>query len=163
MTSHFLNKIPDHQVHKEKLIHLINKIPPNRYNNISHTDWNLPQDIRKEWQHYFFKKIFLPWSKIISDQTNQTVALHNLWFQCYEKGDYHDWHVHNDTHFTNVYYLKLPNPNVKTSIIALGKEINFDICEGDVLTFPAFWKHCSPINTYEDSKIIISFNIDLNV
>jgi len=163
MTSHFLNKIPNHAAHKQRLLKLIKNIPLNRYNNISHTDWNLPQRIKKEWQHYFLKNIYIPWCETFSKQSNQNVVLHNCWFQWYEREDYHDWHIHNNTHFTNVYYLQLPNNKVRTSIFAMGKEINIDVNEGDILTFPAYWQHCSPKNNYDAPKVIISFNVDLQV
>jgi|TARA_R100000152_G_C6738267_1_gene162232 hypothetical protein len=155
-------KVKNHAKHKENLINLIKKIPKNKYDNISHTDWNLSDQTKKEWQKYFLNNIFDQWSKFFNQKTKQQIILHNFWFQWYDVGDYHNWHVHTDTHFTNVYYLSLPNPNLKTSILAFNKEKNIKVKEGQILTFPAFWKHCSPRNIYFDPKIIISFNIDLD-
>ena len=31
----------------------------------------------------------------------------NGWFQQYTNNDFHDWHLHTEVNYTNVYYLEL--------------------------------------------------------
>ena len=53
----FTYNVENHEKHKHKLIELINLLPRNRHDAVSHTDWNLPVNMQKEWQGYFFKHI----------------------------------------------------------------------------------------------------------
>ena len=78
------------------------------------------------------------------------------------KGDSHMPHTHPQTHFTNIFYIKLPSQKVKTNINSLFKEqLNFEGKEGTIISFPGFFEHESPINNTDDEKIIISFNLDV--
>jgi len=158
----FLYDVPQHEKHKTEIINLIKQIPKNSYNNITHTDWNLPPTLHRAWYDYFVKNIFISWQDKFSDDTNSNVHLHNAWFQWYEKNDFHPWHTHEQTHFTNIYYLSLPNKEIRTKVKTLEEEKNFDLHEGQILSIPAYWKHKSPPNTYDEPKIIISFNVELN-
>ena len=64
------------------------------------------------------------------------------------------------TNFTNVFYINLPHREIKTQIKDKYKNFNINVEEGDILSFPGYYAHCSPINIYDESKIIISFNMD---
>jgi len=157
----FLYDVHEHQKHKLEIINLIKQIPKNPYSHISHTDYNLPSTFYRAWHEYFIKNIYFHWKDKFSDYVNSGIYLHNAWFQWYEKNDLHDWHTHQATHFTNIYYLSLPNNDIKTKIKDFEGEKNFDICEGQILTIPAYWKHKSPPNKFDEPKIIISFNTDI--
>ena len=159
--SYFIYEVDKHEQHKKELIKLFKLIPQNKLNSISHTDWNLPRTLKREWADYFYHNVFDDWKKSFHEEIKQNIHLHNAWFQWYEKGDSHNWHTHGETHFTNVYYLNLPNKDIKTSIKIFDDEKNIDVKEGEIITFPAYWKHCSPVNIYDEPKIIISFNIDI--
>jgi hypothetical protein len=161
--SAFIYDVPNHEEHKKNIIELIKKIPQNKYENISHTDWNLPPTMQKDWQHYFNKNIYTYFEDVFRDLTNFKVFKENSWFQWYETNDYHVWHTHPRCHFTSIYYLNLPNKNIKTVVKDLDNFKNFDVKEGQILTFPSFWIHKSPPNNYAESKIIISFNTNVNV
>ncbi len=159
--SYFIYKVNKHEQHKKKLIKLFKLIPQNKFGSISHTDWNLPRTLKREWFDYFYQNVFDGWEKSFYQEIKQNIHFHNAWFQWYEKGDLHDWHTHLETHFTNVYYLNLPNKDIKTSIKVFGDEKNIDVKEGEIITFPSYWNHCSPVNIYDEPKIIISFNFDI--
>ena len=60
--------------------------------------------------------------------------------------------------FSNVYYAKLPNKEIKTSFRLHGEEFNFDVKEGQILTFPSCFQHMSPENTFDESKVVVAFN-----
>ena len=80
-----------------------------------------------------------------------------MWFQVYREGDKHETHTHPHAHFTNVFYINLPDKKLTTEI----RKINHDCKEGDIITFPAYYEHGSPINTNKQPKVIISFNINI--
>jgi hypothetical protein len=85
----------------------------------------------------------------------------NGWFQQYTNNDFHDWHLHNEVNYTNVYYLELPDKDEKTQIYNIldNTIIDIDIKEGDLVTFPSHLIHRSkPLQSKR--KTIISFNSD---
>lgn len=161
--------VQNFELHKKNLISKIYKIPnnpikmPPNGNTISHTDWNLPDQMQREYRDYFIKNIFSEFAKNFCNYFKKgNIKLHNLWFQVYKLNDSHESHTHAGCHFTNVFYLKLPNKNLKTQILLPNnKQLEVNVKEGDILTFPAYYWHQSPINTTYDEKIVISFNMDI--
>ena len=92
----------------------------------------------------------------------QKFQTQDMWFQIYKENDRHGLHTHAGSHFTNVFYVQLPDKNIKTRIISVGgEELDLNVEEGDILTFPSFYTHESPENKNKEEKIIISFNIDI--
>ena len=165
----FLNihKVNNFQNHKNNLINLINKIPKTTLEKpgqkISHTDWQIPKTMEREYVPYFLNNIFKDFAKQLCFKFNlKSITLKNIWFQVYKKGDFHETHRHAETHFANVFFINLSSKNLKTKIYNLNNDIiESNIEEGDILTFPAFLKHESIENTFLEEKIVISFNIDL--
>ena len=165
----FINvyKIINYNQHKDKFINLINKIPEtyliDENQKISHTDWKIPITMKREYRDYFIKYIVGDFSKnLCSKFDSKEIEVKNIWFQVYKKGDFHNIHRHCGSQFTNVFFVNLPHKTLKTKIYNLDKNIiNVNVEEGDILTFPAFLKHESVVNTCEESKIIISFNLDI--
>ena len=87
--------------------------------------------------------------------------IYNAWYQIYKKQDTHSWHIHPDVNYTNVYYIDLPEQKIKTQLYDIIEDKIIDeieIKEGQLFTFPAHIIHRSPINTYDKTKTIISFN-----
>jgi len=161
-------KVDNFSIHKKNILHLIKNIPKKSLTDssqkISHTDWDLPDTYTREYLDYFNKNIFEYFAFDLCEKFNcDALTVNNLWFQVYEKGDFHSSHRHDKTQFTNVFFLQLPNGNLKTKIFDLNNQpISIDVYEGDIITFPSYLKHESPINLGEDNKIIISFNIDIH-
>ena len=147
MIHHHVHEVLNFMEHKKKLIDLIYKIPINPLSlegdKIFHQDYNLPKSMTREYL------------------SCKRIEITNMWFQVYKKGNYHNLHSHPGTNFTNVFYLNLPNKEVKTKIfINNNEQFNIDVKEGDILTFPGYYAHSSPINTFDEDKIIIAFNTD---
>lgn len=158
----YINDITDHLIHKPILLDLINKIPKKSFEQISNTDWKHSKDLPREYLRYFFDKIVPePYTKIQNYLHSHKYNLYNGWFQQYEKGDNHCWHVHEGVNYTNVYMLELPDANYKTELYdsVNKKVINLDIKEGQLLTFPGNILHRSKPNMGK-RKTIISFNSD---
>ena len=93
--------------------------------------------------------------KIAFELKSKTCKIDNIWFQQYNKLSSHSWHTHEFAHFTNVYFVELPTKSLATEILDIKK---LDLNEGDLLTFPAYIYHRSPINLGNKRKTIISFN-----
>jgi hypothetical protein len=154
-----ITKINNYKEINKKLLFLINKIPNNTLktekDNISHTDWNLPVNFKREYFNFFIKIIEPYLLKIATELKSKTCNIDNVWFQQYYKNDTHQWHTHAKCQFTNVYFVELPFKSLGTEILDQEK-LNLD--EGDLLTFPSYFYHRSPINLENKRKTIISFN-----
>ena len=129
---------------------------------ISNTDWHLPPSVNRSYGQ-FFEPVFNKTLNNINEffgykKYEQKLSLKNYWFQQYKKDDTHNWHIHNESLFSNVYYVELPNESAKTTFLIGNKEIEIDVKEGDVLTFPSCFLHCSKPNGH-GRKTVISFNI----
>lgn len=160
---YLVTKIKEHKEIKDKLLNLITKIPTNNYEDITHTDWSLPKDYKREYLDYFYK-IIKPYMEDMRTLLNEkTCEIRNGWFQQYYKNDFHKWHRHAKTNFANVYYLELPNKKMTTKIrpILNGRRTdNLVAREGDLVTFPAMMQHTSEKSSGNLRKTIISFNSD---
>jgi len=162
-TSYIVTKIKEHKQIKKELLSLINKIPKNKYETLSHTDWNLPRDYKRDYLEYFYK-VISPYMMEMTDLLNERRwEISNGWFQQYCKNDTHVWHRHQKSNFTNVYYLELPNNSLVTKIkpeLNNKKIYSLKAREGDLVTFPACIAHTSEKITSNLRKTIISFNSD---
>ena len=161
-------KIEDFKNHQKNLINLINKTASKslieKDQKISATDWQIiSENVQRDYVQYFIYNILNKFSLFLCKEFNcEKIELINIWFQIYDKGGFHGTHRHSNAHFSNVIFLKLPNKNLKTKIYDLNNSIiEIDINEGDILTFPAYLKHESLINIYDENKIIISFNTNI--
>jgi hypothetical protein len=154
-----ISKINNYQEINKQLIFLINKIPNNPLvhgnDNILHTDWNLPEDFKKEYVEYFLNIIKPYMLKMASELKCKKCEIDRIWFQQYNKNNTHQWHTHTKCQFTNIYFVKLPSKSLGTEILDQEK---LNLNEGDLLSFPSYLHHRSPINLSNELKIIISFN-----
>jgi|TARA_R100000388_G_C7146936_1_gene112691 hypothetical protein len=148
--------------HKNNLITLIKQTPSARHGYVSYTDWNSGSH-KRPYVNYFVKNIFNDYAKHFCRYFKiKKIELVDIWFQIYKKGDYHLLHTHENAHFANVFYINLPHKKLKTKVYSLKeKELKFKCKEGDIVSFPAFYRHGSSINNYEEEKIIISFNTNI--
>jgi hypothetical protein len=162
-TFYIKTKIKEHKKIKEKLLFLIDKIPKTSFVNVSHTDWNLPKEQRREYLECFYNILPPYMDKMRKLFDEKTWRIQNTWFQQYYKGGFHEWHRHPKTNFTNVYYLELPSSGMTTKIRPLvnSKKTQSIIAEeGDLITFPACIPHASEKNNDGLRKTVISFNSD---
>ena len=99
-------------------------------------------------------------SHIADSLNNDKMVLNDLWFQQYKTNDTHTWHTHDFCHFSSVYFLELPDVRFKTQVRKINSEelVEYTINEGDILTFPSFLYHRSPILESNERKTIIAFN-----
>lgn len=82
-----------------------------------------------------------------------------LWFQQYFQNSDFGWHQHGG-HWAVVYYVELPEMSESTEFLNYGQ---FNVKEGDIIFFPTFLVHRSPIIKSNQRKTIIATNIDFEV
>jgi hypothetical protein len=158
----FIIKVKDHQLIKDDILNSISSMGKHsmvtKHQSISNSDWYIPRDRERPYLS-IIHSVIENHSKILVDILKaNNIQLLNVWFQQYEKGDFHTWHTHSSCIFSNVYYVDLDSQNPKTSFRVLGQEIEVDVEEGNIVTFPSFIEHCSKVNQSNNTKTVISFN-----
>ena len=165
--------MPEHKLIKDNILNLINldTTAERIYEegsstlDITRCDYKTslePRTWTTELQPYMMSVM----KDVYAELGYQTFNIHNIWFQQYQKGSTHGWHVHTKCQWTNVYYLDMPVNAPKTQLINPWNQkdiIEMDVKEGDVLTFPSFVIHRAPVNTSSKLKTIISFNSDSEI
>jgi len=162
-------RVEDHKKHKKVLLNLISSLISDYGDSFLtdveggpkvFSDWNLPKELERPYLQYFYD-IIGP----AMDNVAQSIGLEsydwtieNGWFHQYPKLGRYPWHNHPKSHFTNCYYLELPDDSYKTEIKGRdGKLIKFEAKEGDIMTCPAWMIHRSKPNGI-NRKTVISFN-----
>jgi hypothetical protein len=162
----FVSNVSHHQNIKNNFLNSIKDTP--RFSikdsnlTILNTDYYLVDSFRDITYNY--SSFILPileehnnsLTKFLNYYTKIKVGLY--WFQQYSSGDFHSWHHHPGSVFSNIYYVDLPEKSVRTKFRFLGEEFEIAVEEGQILTFPSFLEHCSPPNSSDSIKTIISFN-----
>jgi len=162
---YIVTDIVEHQEKKQKFLDLIEEMPlssiSNNLDNISKTDWNLPKEQERKYLDEFYKMLIPYMNDMAKKLKCKRWNIDNGWFQVYNNNNTHQWHVHEKSNYTNVYYLHLPNDTIKTEIydVVTGKTIDdLEVKEGQILTLPASTIHRSPENKTNQQKIVIAFN-----
>ena len=89
------------------------------------------------------------------------IDMNDFWFQQYETGDAHGWHIHCQN-FTGVYYLELPEDDDNETRVLSGNEmLTPKVKEGDICLFPSFAIHSGPKINSTKRKTILSYNFDV--
>lgn len=162
---YFVSTVREHAEYKKKLLNEIDEMPSinvdQPHEKIDKTDFWISSLYKRKYLDTFYGIISPYMIEICNQLKNAEWKIHNAWFQQYEKQGKHGWHTHPETNWTNVYYLELPNPNLKTEIYdSIANKIidTIEINEGDILTVPAYFLHKSKENDSNKRKTIISFN-----
>jgi hypothetical protein len=166
-----VNRVENHAEIKPIILDLIDKMPnigvtssATEYDKISKSDYDLPQDFPRDyWKVIEPITQKLVCKSLFENFKYREVEIDNYWFQQYEKSNIHEWHVHPNCHWINVYFIELPDESVKTQIVDFKRErfLKYDATEGDIITFPSMLYHRSPINTGDGRKTIVSFNLNV--
>jgi ectoine hydroxylase-related dioxygenase (phytanoyl-CoA dioxygenase family) len=123
---------------------------------VNKADFKKSQDFNRNYISHFFSE-FSPYiTNIAKELQCKKSTVSNLWFQQYQKKDYHPWHNHAKSNYTGIYFVELPEKLGTEFLNITIDELN----EGDLLIFPSSIMHRSPVNTTDKRKTIISFNMD---
>jgi len=152
---------------KNYLLELIDEIPNSNISTtidkISKTDWLLPKSHPRKYLDLFYDGIKPHMNMLMNYFCCKQSKICNGWFQQYYKNNNHTWHNHPYTNFTNVYFLEMPDKDMKTELLDIqSKKVidDLEINEGDILTFPAYILHRSNTILTENRKTVIAFNSD---
>ena len=165
-----INPLEEHKQIKDEVLKLIdeqelfeNLYDPNDGVNITKCDWGTSRwDRNRKWVNTLMKDLGPHLQNTIKEMGYVEFTLQEMWYQQYEKASGHGWHVHGQN-WTNVYFLELPEGSPKTQFINPFDQTTiseFNVKEGDVLTFPSYVIHRAPINRGDERKTIISWNMD---
>lgn len=154
-------KFRKHKKLKNKILELIDVMPDSVYQTSKGTtatksDWNLPSDFQRDYLYFFYKEINSLMLQTAKKFKCQNWTIHNAWFMQYNQNDKHAWHTHPQSNLSAVYYLELPKKELVTEF--KNKKIKAE--EGDILIFPSYILHRSPVNKTKKRKTVISFNCD---
>lgn len=155
-----------HNEVKSQLLHLIEKESfsntSNQFDQISATDFFVKDNMKYEYYQFIKPLIAEHMTEVFREFDVQGFAIGNMWAQQYNFNDTHHWHLHGSCHFTNVYFIELPNNELTTEIKSLdGSLLQYSAVEGSIITFPSFLYHRSPKNKTKERKTVISFNMNL--
>ena len=158
-----------HKTIKKELLNEIDKVKkidlkrnPDQ-TRISYCDWDNRKDFNRNW----YKLIKIPLSIAFTQTANQlnffNYLLQDIWYQQYEKNDCHNWHIHSDN-YTGVYYVEY-DKNCKTELYdsVKNKKFYLEAKEGDLVFFPSFIIHRSPMKKESKRKTIISWNLNFEL
>ena len=170
-----VNRIEEHEKHKASLLSKIDVMKEKHDTLLQpglHGDWLIKSEVKQEYLDEFFSLIdpvmesiakslgFLTPEYLIRDYR---YGITGAWFQQYLECGEHSWHNHPGVHFTNCYYLELPDVKYTTEVIgADGKPCKIHAIEGDVMTCSAWMKHRSKPNGPK-RKTIIAWNSNYEV
>ena len=154
--------VEDHDYWKPKLLKSIDQMKAD--NNIGlndsgyYYDFDLPKAPRT-YETLIDNILLFPVAEICDTYGLRVRHKNKSWFQQYIQGSSFGWHQH-DGHWAFIYYVELPEMIEATEFLNYGK---FDVKEGDILFFPTFLVHRSPIIKSNLRKTIISSNISFEV
>ena len=165
-----IGNFAQHSDLKDQILTAINEQPEwerlvetNDAVDISRCDWSTSRyDYSRPWLELLRPSLFKHLEQVTAELKYAEFKIREIWFQQYQHNSVHGWHVHG-SNWTNVYFLELPDDCPKTQFINPYNQVDvheFDIKEGDILTFPSFVIHRAPINQSTKRKTIISWNMD---
>jgi hypothetical protein len=128
---------------------------------ISKTDWNVPLENNRTYFQYLTTPLVEHLKEAYGTVGVTGFKIHNIWYQQYNENSMHDWHNHAECQYTNVYFLELNDSSLSTEIkdpFDFNKTIQYNVQEGDILSFPSFLLHKSPKNVSNTRKTVIAFN-----
>ena len=125
-------------------------------------DWLKGRDWERPWVKYAASGINEHLVMFANELGYEKIHIQNLWYQQYGYKDLHDWHIHGGN-YTGVYYLEHDKTCPLTEFVSstnLEKIFNIESEEGDMIFFPCFLIHRSPVSSSNNRKSIISWNVD---
>ena len=165
----WLHSLKNHLSIKNRLLESIEKSKKSNFKDgidlITYTDFYESLDLQKR---FYFPIFHLNandfYDKLVNFYCIKEFNIRNGWFQQYFKNDKHEWHYHGGSNLSFVYYVELADSKESTEFYDLiNKDVfQLNVKEGDILVFPSYLPHRSPIIKSSNRKTIISCNINLN-
>ena len=154
----YLFNVQEHNKIKNKVLKEIDKTPSTKTQGVYKTDWKTDPSLKRPyWENYV--KLLADncidiLKKDLYKDVKQKTWHHNHWFHQYEKSYGFGWHTHGESNFSGIYYVRLSDKKYKTEF----NGYDLPIEEGNILIFPSFLLHRSPLINNKTKKTIVSFN-----
>ena len=163
----FIRDFPDHEKHKYKILSLITQnenssLYEEKVEKISLTDWKLKDVKNKTYAEYVIKVLDRELLSLFKSMHYDMIRYQGIWFQQYEKTDFHTWHRHGNSEWNLVYYLEFDKDCPATEFRnPLNKDETYipNVCEGQYVLFPSLLSHRSAPNESRRRKTVIAINI----
>ena len=161
----FINKFPNYLNIKDKLIKEIRLVDSAPFGDVSLTDWKSYGNptVGQYWNtlYPFVVESHLKIRAELYKQYAEYVSIDfgYVWFQIYGANSQHSYHTHPGCQFSNVFYVDLPDTEIKTEFFDIK---SLDVEEGDMVTFPSYLLHRSPVNLDIKEKVIVAYNTSFN-
>tara|TARA_B100000214_G_C23970660_1_gene629954 strand:+ start:2971 stop:3504 length:534 start_codon:yes stop_codon:yes gene_type:complete len=171
----FSQRIHNYPFFKDKLIKAIDDYPgkerKSKFEDITESDFHIQKFTKNglangelvDYFKIFEEEIIFPYYPEVLkayygvDMAKQMkFECDGYWYQKYNKGKEHGWHMHPRCSFSNVFFVQLEEGAPVTEFIGASK---VEAGEGYLISWPSYMLHRSPPNQSDKQKIIISFNI----
>ena len=153
-------KVQNWNVKKTQLLDLFHSFNPKVVGNVITSPFNIKTNILSEEIKLFEKDVGI---KFYSSE---------VWFQKYNKNMDHPVHTHGPTGYSAVCFIEYDKDNHKPTTFISPFCNNFngeltryapDVEEGDIIFFPANLLHYAPTNLSKITRIILSFNLMIEI
>ena len=157
----YLFNVNKHEKLKNKLLKNINNTPFTNINNVSKTDWEIDHFLERKYWDKNMVNIFESCTSLLKKDLYKNIEfktiLKNYWFHIYKKNSGFKWHTHGSNNFSGIYYICIPSQKYKTEFL----NIDISLQEGNLIIFPSFLAHRSPVNKLTKQKVVLSFNFSM--
>jgi len=168
-----ISKFKKHLFYKDALLHFFKKeeehyVDIDSYftDKISKLDWSKCKDFNREWVQLIKKDLINHCNDCATFLGYQKIILKELWFQQYQKGDTHGWHIHGDSSYAGIYYVEYNKMCGSTQLVHpfdQKKLINLDVEEGDIVLFPSSVIHRATVQKNDLRRTTVAFNINFDL
>ena len=167
----FIRDFPDHEKHKYKILSLITQnenssLYEEKVERISLNYWKLKDIKKKTYAEYVLKVLDNDLKSLFKSMEYDMIRYQGIWFQQYEKADFHSWHRHGNSEWNLVYYLEFDKKCPATEFRnPLNKDETYipNVHEGQYVLFPSLLSHRSVPNESRSRKTVIAINIVTNI
>ena len=153
---------------KDELLDIISKTKSEKIDDgihkIEKLDWTKSKSYEKQYFLVLYNYIKPYLENVTANLKCKFCDIADVWFQQYQPGDIHDWHLHPKTTWQAVYYLEMNGEELETELYDIYEQkiIKTSVKEGDLFVFPGNMIHRAPKNKSNNRKTVITFNLDFD-
>ncbi len=181
--------INDYEILNVKLYSYIKKIQTDQPDGIKRSNlkgWHSPDFNQEDAEIKLFIESISPnIQKVVNDMgwdpIRNNIKLTNIWSVVNKKNASNSRHTHSNSYISAAYYVKAPKncgdiyfydprsantirtPIIKESTRLGMQQVNISPQEGLLIMFPSYLHHSVGENNSDEERIVISFNIDLQI
>ncbi len=159
-------RVDNYESLNSEILECISSVPPNRsdvsIDKIYNSDYDSDSKLRKIYGDIFLKYGQGGWIEEVQRHYRVSeMNVEDMWFHQYVKGDVFNMHFHPKSNISFIYYVELPETSAVTEFFYVEEQeiVQPNVQEGDILFFPSYYPHRSPLISSDSRKTILSGNI----